>query len=66
VVETSLMIDRHPFAVQSRLPSLHGAALALLERAIESLRRGTDDQAVHTARTSCKRARVKSTVPART
>jgi CHAD domain-containing protein len=40
-----------------RSPSLHDAAVALLDRAIEALRRGTDEKAVHTARKSCKRVR---------
>lgn len=36
---------------------MHDAAVALLNRAIESLKRDTDEESVHTARKSCKRAR---------
>jgi CHAD domain-containing protein len=43
--------------LQPPLHSLHDAAVALLDRAIAALRRGTDEEAVHTARTSCKRVR---------
>jgi CHAD domain-containing protein len=43
--------------VQPPLHSLHDAAVALLDRAIGTLRRGTDEEAVHTARKSCKRVR---------
>jgi CHAD domain-containing protein len=51
------MINGRPSAVQPALHSLHDAAVALLDHAIEALRRGTDEEAVHTARKSCKRVR---------
>ncbi|HEY6456662.1 MAG TPA: CHAD domain-containing protein [Steroidobacteraceae bacterium] len=43
--------------LQPQDPSLHAVALALLDRAIQSLRHGTDEAAVHTARKTCKRVR---------
>lgn len=51
------MTSRRPLALQPRLPSLHDAAVALLDRTIESLRRRADEEAVHSARKSCKRVR---------
>lgn len=51
------MINRRPLAAQPELHSLHDAAVALLDHAIETLRRGTDEEAVHTVRKSCKRVR---------
>ena len=51
------MINRRPLAVQPARHSLHDAAVAILDHAIETLSRGTDEEAVHTARKSCKRVR---------
>jgi CHAD domain-containing protein len=51
------MISRRPLAVQPALHSLHDAAVVLLDGAIETLTQGTDEEAVHTARKSCKRVR---------
>jgi CHAD domain-containing protein len=47
-----------PFKVATRpVHSVHDAALTLLDAAIETLRSGRDDGAVHAARKACKRVR---------
>ena len=48
---------RYKIVMVARSPTLHDTAVALLNRAIESLRRDTDEESVHAARKSCKRAR---------
>ncbi|HEX3836403.1 MAG TPA: CHAD domain-containing protein [Steroidobacteraceae bacterium] len=45
------------FASVQPVLSLHDAAMALVDHAIESLQGGTDEQAVHAARKACKRVR---------
>jgi hypothetical protein len=45
--------------------SLHDAAVTLIDGAIDTLKSSTDDEAVHAARKTCKRARAALPLTAR-